>query len=458
MRVGIEDLAFYVPNIYLSIEEFGNARGIEVMKLKKGLGLEKMALPDYGEDAATMAANALIKLFEQNDLNPAEIGRIYLGTESALDSAKPTATYALEMLQEFLEPKFGADSCTHIDCVDMTFACIGAVDALQNTLDWVKAGKNRKGIVIASDFAKYELESTGEYTQGAGAVSALISNNPKLIEFNSEWAVSTKSVHDFFKPRRKTAFANLEFGAALQSSLNTTDSYLEEFRETPVFDGQFSNKCYEDRMIEAYNRFEDENGFGLEQMNHLVFHLPYAFHGRRIISSIFLENFKKHNDIALLENEIGIKEGEVGFLRAMTKSATYKSFIATKIAPNDKASSEVGNMYTASIFMALMSTLASLSEKNTGEEIGFIAYGSGSKSKIFSAKLSDGFTDKVNSWNLFESLNSRKAITFDEYLLLHTGALDKPLRETNSYFTIEEVKSEPLVGERIYRKAKVLAL
>lgn len=95
MRVGIEDLAFYVPNIYLSIEEFGQARNIEVMKLKKGLGLEKMALPDYGEDAATMAANALIKLFEQNDLNPLEIGRVYLGTESALDSVKATATYAL---------------------------------------------------------------------------------------------------------------------------------------------------------------------------------------------------------------------------------------------------------------------------------------------------------------------------------------------------------------------------
>lgn len=457
MRVGIEDLAFYVPNIYLSIEEFGAARNIEVMKLKKGLGLEKMALPDYGEDAATMAANALIKLFEQNQLDPKEISRVYLGTESALDSAKPTATYALEMLQEYLEPKFGANSCTHIDCVDMTFACIGAIDALQNTVDWIKAGKNRKGIVIASDYAKYELESSGEYTQGAGAVAALVSNNPKLVEFEGEWAVSTKSVHDFFKPRRKTAFTEIVGGNELQKALNTTETFLEEFRETPVFDGQFSNKCYEERMVEAYNRFESENGFGLEKMGHLVFHLPYAFHGRRIISSIFLENFKKHHDITSLEDEIGIEEGEDGFLRALTKSATYKNFVASKIAPNDKASSEVGNMYTASIFMALMSTLASLSEDNAGDEIGFIAYGSGSKSKVFSAKLSNGFSEKASSWNLFGNLNNREAITFNEYVSLHTGALDKPLRETFSYFTIEEVKSEPLQGERVYKKNKVIA-
>jgi hydroxymethylglutaryl-CoA synthase len=29
-------------------------------------------------------------------------------------------------------------------------------------------------VVIASDYAKYELASTGEYTQGGGAVAVLI--------------------------------------------------------------------------------------------------------------------------------------------------------------------------------------------------------------------------------------------------------------------------------------------
>jgi hydroxymethylglutaryl-CoA synthase len=40
--------------------------------------------------------------------------------------------------------------------VDLTFACIGAVDALQNSLDWVRMGEDRMAIVIGSDVAKYE--------------------------------------------------------------------------------------------------------------------------------------------------------------------------------------------------------------------------------------------------------------------------------------------------------------
>ncbi|MGB0430598.1 MAG: hypothetical protein ACPGLV_09005 [Bacteroidia bacterium] len=99
MIVGIEDAAFYVPNTYLSIKDFAEARNIDFLKLNKGLGLNKMALPDLNEDAATMAANALVTLFKQSNIDPNEIGRVYLGTESALDAAKPTATYALKCLR-----------------------------------------------------------------------------------------------------------------------------------------------------------------------------------------------------------------------------------------------------------------------------------------------------------------------------------------------------------------------
>lgn len=51
-----------------------------------------MSLPDVHEDAATMAAEAIAELILRNDLDPRSIGRIYLGTESALDGAKPTAS------------------------------------------------------------------------------------------------------------------------------------------------------------------------------------------------------------------------------------------------------------------------------------------------------------------------------------------------------------------------------
>ena len=54
------------------------------------------------------------------------------------------------------------------------------------------------------DYAKYELASTGEYTQGGGAVAVLVSANPTLLEIENKFGIATESVFDFFKPRRET--------------------------------------------------------------------------------------------------------------------------------------------------------------------------------------------------------------------------------------------------------------
>ena len=141
--IGIDDMAFYAPKLYLDIRTLAAKRDIPYEKLSQGLGLLKMAVCDTHEDAATMAAEAIAELIERNHLDPRQIGRIYLGTESALDMAKPTGTYAVEMLSQRFSKRFGSGCFRHCDVLDMTFACIGAADALQNTLDWVGAGRDR---------------------------------------------------------------------------------------------------------------------------------------------------------------------------------------------------------------------------------------------------------------------------------------------------------------------------
>ena len=131
MKYGIEAMSFYVPSLYLDIRDLAENRAIEPEKLEKGLGLHKMALPDVHEDTATFAAEALLKLIKDYRISPKDIGKIYLGTESALDAAKPTVTYALQMVEQVLEQDFGKRCFKNCDVVDMTFACIGGVDALQ---------------------------------------------------------------------------------------------------------------------------------------------------------------------------------------------------------------------------------------------------------------------------------------------------------------------------------------
>ena len=83
----------------------------------------------YTKTQPLLPQKHFLKLIQDYKINPKEISRIYLGTESALDAAKPTATYAMQMVEKELEKEFGARCFKNCDVVDMTFACVGAVDA-----------------------------------------------------------------------------------------------------------------------------------------------------------------------------------------------------------------------------------------------------------------------------------------------------------------------------------------
>ena len=98
--VGIDDIAIHFPKLYLDMKDFAEMRDADYGKLNQVLGLAAMAIPDVHEDTATMGANAATRLIDRNGIDPSKIGRMYLGTESALDGAKPTATYILDMLTQ----------------------------------------------------------------------------------------------------------------------------------------------------------------------------------------------------------------------------------------------------------------------------------------------------------------------------------------------------------------------
>lgn len=438
MAFGIEAASYYVPSLYLEIKDLAEKRGIDPAKLKKGLGLHKMGLPDVHEDAATFAAEALLKLIKDYHIHPKDISRIYLGTESALDAAKPTASYAIQMVEKVLEKEFGARCFKNCDVVDMTFACVGAVDALHNSLDFVRVNPDKKAIVIASDYAKYELASSGEYTQGGGAVSLLISAQPDLLEIENHWGVATESVFDFFKPRRYYKKEDLK---------NSPESFpdkIEIFTDEPVFDGQYSNQCYQDRIREAYQHYKEVSGKDQPYKNwkYLIFHLPYAFHGKRVFTEIYS-----------LENGLSYETPEEQ--KSVAKSEEYIQFINDTIEKTQRASSEIGNMYTASIFMALLSALQTSFNENeelAGEEIGFLGYGSGSKSKVFAGKVSENWKQVVSKWDLFEILKNRTAIDFETYEKLHRKQVDQSVNQNYKGFGLDTVELENpvLKGARYY--------
>lgn len=494
-KVGICDMELYVPKLHLPIEALAKARDLEYAKLNKGLGLYKMAIPDVHEDAATMAANAVLRLMQRNDLKPQQIGRLYLGTESALDGAKPTATYVLEMLRRKYRDTCGADCFDNCDVVDLTFACVGGVDALHNTLDWVRGDKARVGIVVTSDFAKYELASGGEYTQGAGAVAMLVRHDPRLLVIQDTFGVGTRGVHDFYKPRRSfdkrqlveevlqlagvdglsadDVLARLPKSLEVHGLIDDNEEKVQVYKETPVFDGQYSNWTYQNRIRDAYLDYcrklsADDSKSPLLDWERIIFHLPYAFHGKRIASELFMIAQQEKGDWEDLAQQLGpepqradydneqdYETSRSQYLRSITKTDAYRTFVSDKLEKAQRASSSVGNMYACSIFLALMSTLVADYRDEVdiaGQDFGFIGYGSGSKSKVFAGTLQTGWQSVVEHFDVFERLEESHAIDYDTYEDLHRGKRTASIRSPQGEFAIDRIGDTGVrVGARYYR-------
>jgi hydroxymethylglutaryl-CoA synthase len=447
MKTGIDSIAFDIPQLYLPITTLAENRNIEADKLIKGLGLHKMSFLDVHQDIVTMASNAALKLIRQENLNPKEINRIYIGTESGVDSSKPVASYVLSNLENIL----GEGSFRNCDVVDLTFACIGAIDALQNCLDYIRLNPNKKAIVIASDNAKYDLNSTGEYTQGAGAIAMLISSEPRILSFSNEVGVSTQGVFDFFKPRRTVSkdTLHLEHNPEWHGVL---ENEIAIYKEQPVFDGQYSNQCYISRISEAYEHYKSEcnqSGKIYENWANILMHLPYCFQGRRT----FIEIFAKENP-ELLGAQIG--ETTKDKIKALAKSPEYLALINEKILPSEIASGQIGNIYTGSIFLGLLSTLCYHFQQKTdlsNKKLGFIAYGSGSKSKVFEAEVSPKWQSAIEKVNLFETLEQATAIDFPTYEKLHKKELKQSVLTPKNEFYLDSIEKENpvLVGARYYK-------
>ncbi|MDN3675143.1 hydroxymethylglutaryl-CoA synthase [Flavobacterium branchiarum] len=450
MKTGIDAISFDVANIHLPIKTLATARNIEPEKLEKGLGLIKMTLPDTYQDTVVFGANALTKLITENQINLNEISRIYVGTESAIDSSKPISSFLIALMEQ----KFGEDILSECDVVDFTFACIGGVDALQNCVDFIKLNPTKKAIVVTTDFAKYDLNSTGEYTQGAGALAMLVTSNPRIIAFDENWATSTKGVFDFFKPYRSISKEAITLNENNNPWFDNLESEIEIHKDQPVFDGQYSNQCYMDRTRAAYFSFKklkNTTATLYNTWNSIIMHLPYSFQGRRMLSEIYaLDSTEKIIAENIEPADYQNKIKEVG------KSDAYKTFITEKLQPAELASSLIGNLYTGSIFMGLLSTLAHFYDTKkdiSGTKFGFLAYGSGSKSKVFEGTIQPEWQSTLSQVKLFENLSESVEIDFETYERLHKKEQKQSVRTPKNEWVLDRIEKENpvLIGARYYK-------
>lgn len=144
------------------------------------------------EDVNSISLTALKNLMAKYDVDPRDVGRLEVGTETLLDKAKSMKTILMSLFKE----------CGNHDIEGVTTvnACYGSTNAIFNTLNWVESASwdGRYGIVLSSDIAVYP-KGNARPTGGAGVIAFLIGPNAP-IAFDSVRSTFIDNEFDFYKP------------------------------------------------------------------------------------------------------------------------------------------------------------------------------------------------------------------------------------------------------------------
>ncbi len=463
MAAGIDDIAVYVPRLYLDADDFARLRGVDATKLRRGLGVHQMAIADSNQDPACLAANACLRIMRKNGLEPSDVGRLYVATESSFDESKAMNAYVVGMLEQ----AYGSGAFEHCGGVETKFACVSGSYALYDNANWIRAGEaeGQGALVVVSDIAKYDMGSSGEMTQGAGAVAMLLNDRPRLLAFDPRVAAtSIRDEYDFYRP----------FG-----------------KETPIVHGQYSNLLYliqVRKALEAYKKKALASGLIrldagpgaddsiLDHIDHLNMHLPYSNMGRKALAYLVRHEWRGLPRWKKVIEEAGMDEPEPNdprgtiesvladgdfmrkdheFQRRLTATSRFREVYESKLASSLIASSMVGNLYTASLYLGFRSTLEFEHAKGAdlaGRRFGFGSYGSGSSAMVFSGVIQEEYAETVNRMKLEEEIGPRTRLSVEQYVQIHENRLSPeqavlPPKE----FVLVGVDSSPESrGERRY--------
>jgi len=352
LRVGIHDLAFATAHQVLDLRELAEHHGVDVGKYYVGIGQTEMSVPAADEDIVTMGAEAAAHIIARHGSDG--IRTLLFATESGVDQSKSAGVFVHSLL----------GMGEHCRVVELKQACYSATAALQFALGLVARDPRERVLVIASDIARYALDSSGEPTQGAAAVAFLVTADPALLEIEPVTGLHTDDISDFWRP-----------------------NYLS----TALVDGKYSLAAYLRSLEGAWAEYGARGGFAFDRFDRFCYHQPFTKMA-----------VKAHDRLAALAGSELDREQRGAQLEA--------SLVINR---------RTGNSYTASIYVGLLSLLEHDEADLSGARIGFFSYGSGSVSEFFSGVVQPGYRDLLRRDADRRALNDRVPIDVERYRRLH---------------------------------------
>ena len=237
MKVGIVSYGAYVPRYRITPEEIGKVWGVDGKAMSKGLMINCKSVPSPDEDTITIAVEAARNMMKRCEVNPQDIGALYVGSESHPYAVKPSGTIVAEAIE----------ASPQLTVADYEFACKAGTAAIQTCMGLVGSGMVKYGVAIGADTSQGAPGDALEYSASAGGAAFLIGSEKMIATIDRTYSYTT----------------------------DTPDFWRREGQMYPRHGGRFTGEpAYFHHIVSGAKGLMERTGSAAKDYTYAVFHQP----------------------------------------------------------------------------------------------------------------------------------------------------------------------------------------
>jgi hydroxymethylglutaryl-CoA synthase len=203
-----------------------------------GTPITEKAVPGLDEDTLTIGLEAVRNALVRAQINPQEIGAVWVGSESHPYAVKPTSTVIAEAI----------GATPHTEAADWQFACKAGTETIQAGIGFVASGMARYVVGVGADTAQGRPGDSLEYTAGAGGAAFIIGPAEESIAV---------------------------FEASYSYVTDTPDFWRRPYAHYPSHGQRFTGEpAYFQHVTSAGQALMDELGRSARDFDYVVLHQP----------------------------------------------------------------------------------------------------------------------------------------------------------------------------------------
>lgn len=235
--VGLVGYGAYLPRYRIKAEVIAQQWGTDPEAIKRGLQLYEKTVPGQDEDTITISVEAARNALHRAQIDPREIGAVYVGSESHPYAVKPSGTILIDALG--IGP--------HVHVASYEFACKAGTEAMYVAYSHVKSGEMKYAMGIGADTSQGAPGDALEYSASAGGAAFIMGDQRVIAE--------VLFTHSF--------------------TSDTPDFWRREGESYPRHGGRYTgDPAYFRHILGAGNALLEKSGMAPTDFQHAVFHMP----------------------------------------------------------------------------------------------------------------------------------------------------------------------------------------